>query len=940
MFVGQPGQRWVSKTEPELGLGLVEHMVARQVVISFPAAEESRIYSNSNPPLTRVEYSVGEEIKTNTGDWLTVTQVSSTNACYTYTGVTDTGHIVKIHEQDLDSSVQFNKPLDRLFIGQFDKSARFQLRIETLTLKHKHQTSNVHGLVGPRVNRLPHQFFIANEVSRRDYPRVLLADEVGLGKTIEAGLILHRMLLDGRVATALIVVPDNLLYQWLLEMRRRFNLHFSIIDSQLFSVDDSEQDDPNYRPPQLTLMPISYIKNERKLSQVSSYEWDMLIVDEAHQLTWDINKKSTEFASVETLASKIPSVILLTATPNQHGVMGHFSRLSLLDPHRYRDLKAFIKEEENYTKVNALVTKLQRASASEIKELSNEIEAFIPLERLPHIDRSDSGKYVEKTIRLLQEHHGTSRVIFRNTRDNVGGFTARSLERHSFELPKEYLTQPSGKVTDLYPERVHDRWTEIDPRVVWVSEWLKSHKKTKVVCICGTADIAISLEKWLRLKKGIKSAVFHEKLDLLHRDRAAAYFADLEDGAQILVCSEIGSEGRNFQFCHTLILFDLPLDPDLIEQRIGRLDRIGQKNTINIHVPIFKQHGTALLLNWLHEGINAIERASSSGRIIYDNLQEELINNITNTSLEGDTSNFIKTTIEKREEIDCELREGKDKLLQMTSFDNTAAKRLVNEIEEFTNEELLKSYMSKVFDAFGIEQEVNINGSIVLKPGNHMSIENFPEVPDEGVAATYDQSEALSRDDKQFLTWEHPMITGVMDLILNSEFGNSCIGIVKNTNMPKGAILLECCFVIVCPAPQHFRVTGFLPQSFFRVLLNNIGEDITSSFTVEWLNQNSQDIPELTAQKITNKIKEQLDHLSKIANQRAKEQIAPIIEEAYEAINSHLTNEYERLLILAETNKNIRQVELNALNSKKKESLGLIRNSHVKLDAVRILIAT
>jgi ATP-dependent helicase HepA len=358
MFVGQPGQRWVSKTEPELGLGLVEHMVARQVVISFPAADESRIYSNSNPPLTRVEYSVGEEIKTNTGDWFTVTQVSSTNACYTYIGVTDTGHTVKIHEQDLDSSVQFNKPLDRLFIGQFDKSSRFQLRIATLTLKHKHQTSNVHGLVGPRVNRLPHQFFIANEVSRREYPRVLLADEVGLGKTIEAGLILHRMLLDGRVATALIVVPDNLLYQWLLEMRRRFNLHFSIIDSQLFSIDDSEQDDPNYRPPQLTLMPISYIKNERKLSQVISYEWDILIVDEAHQLTWDINKKSTEFASVEALASKIPSVILLTATPNQHGVMGHFSRLSLLDPHRYRDLKTFIKEEENYTKVNALVTKL------------------------------------------------------------------------------------------------------------------------------------------------------------------------------------------------------------------------------------------------------------------------------------------------------------------------------------------------------------------------------------------------------------------------------------------------------------------------------------------------------------------------------------------------------------------------------------------------------
>lgn len=940
MFEGQPGQRWVSKTEPELGLGVVEHVVARQVVISFPAAEESRIYSNNNPPLTRVEYSVGEEIKTNAGDWFTVTQVSSTNACYTYIGVSDAGHTVKIHEQDLDSSVQFNKPLDRLFIGQFDKSSRFRLRIETLTLKHKHQTSHAYGLIGPRVNRLPHQFFIANEVSRREYPRVLLADEVGLGKTIEAGLILHRMLLDGRVATALIVVPDNLLYQWLLEMRRRFNLHFSIIDAELFSINDSERKDPNYRPPQLTLMPISYIKDERELLQISSYEWDILIVDEAHQLTRDADQKSVEFSSVEILASKIPSVILLTATPNQHGVMGHFSRLSLLDPHRYQDFTAFINEEKNYAKLNALVTKLQIASPSELNKLSREIEAFIPLKLLRYIDPKDTGQYVENTIKLLQERHGTSRVIFRNTRDNVGGFKARRLQRYSFELPKEYLTQGLEKVDTLYPERAYDRWTDIDPRTTWIAGWLKSNKKTKVVCICGTADIAISIEKWLRLKNGIKSAVFHEKLDLLQRDRAAAYFADLEQGAQILVCSEIGSEGRNFQFCNNLILFDLPLDPDVIEQRIGRLDRIGQTNVINIHVPIFNEHGTALLLNWLHEGIDAIERSSSSGKIIYDNMQEELIHNITNPNVRVNITDFIETTIEKRKAIDAELREGKDKLLQINSFDNMTAKRLVTDIEKFTNEESLKSYMTKIFDAFGIEQEVNINGSVILKPGNHMSIENFPEVPDEGVAATYDQSEAQSRDDKLFLTWEHPMVTGIMDLILNSEFGNSCVGIVKGSNMPKGAVLLECFYIVVCPAPKNFRVTGFLPQSFFRVLLNNIGEDISTSFSAEWLNENSLDIPELTAQKITNKIKKQLNHLSTIANQRAKEKIAPIVEKAYEAINLHLTAEIERLVVLAETNKNIRQVELDALNAKKKESLGLIRNSHVKLDTVRILIAT
>ena len=940
MFEGQPGQRWVSKTEPELGLGIVEHMVARQVVISFPAAEENRIYAINNPPLTRVEYSVGEEIKTNSGDWFTVKQVSLTNACYTYTGISDDGRAVKIHEQELDSSIQFNKPLDRLFIGQFDKSSRFCLRIDSLAMKHSHQTSNAYGLIGPRVEKLPHQFFIADEVSRREYPRVLLADEVGLGKTIEAGLILHRMLLDGRVSSALIIVPDNLLYQWLLEMRRRFNLHFSIIDSDLFSIDGSEQSDSTFRPSQLTLVPISYAREKHQLNLLNSHNWDILIIDEVHQLTWEDGRKSAEFIAAEELTSKIPSVILLTATPQQHGITGHFARLSLLDPHRYHDLTAFVSEEKHYAKVNALVVKLHQASTSNIDALIPELRTFLPSKYLSNIDRKNIEKSVKKIIRLLQDHHGTSRVLFRNTRENIGGFTSRRLHRYYFELPHEYFPQNLTNAQKLYPERSHEHWTDIDPRLEWLSGWLRINNKTKAVCICGTSEVAVSLEKWLRVKRGLKSTVFHEKLDLLQRDRAAAFFADLEEGAQILVCSEIGSEGRNFQFCNDLILFDLPQDPDLLEQRIGRLDRIGQKKTVNIHVPVFSKHSTALLLSWFHEGINSIERTSPSGRVLYDNLEQELNSHIDQSSSEDILSTFIENTIKKRHQIEDELREGKDHLLQMNSFNEATGEDIVRHVIESTKSKQLKSYMSRVFDEFGIDQEENINGSIVLKPGNHMSIENFPEISDEGVSGTYDPTEAQVRDDKQFLTWEHPMIMGALDLIINSEFGNSCVAVVKGTDMPKGAILLECFYVIVCPAPKNFRVTGFLPQSFFRVLLNNIGEDISARFSIKWLNEKSQDIPELTAQKITNKIKEQLDQLSAIANQIANNKIEPIIENAYNAINEHLSNEYERLHLLAEINKNVRQAELDALESKRKESLGLIKNSQVKLDAIRILVAT
>src|SRR5690606_17933780 len=119
--------------------------------------------------------------------------------------------------------------------------------------------------------------------------------------------------------------------------------------------------------------------------------------------------------------------------------------------------------------------------------------------------------------------------------------------------------------------------------------------------ICHERRSAEALENWLRLQRGVRSALFHEGLRLLERDRAAAWFAETEGGAQVLVCSEIGSEGRNFQFAQDLILFDLPPDPDLVEQRIGRLDRIGQADTIRIHVPCLEGSTQTVLLRLYDE---------------------------------------------------------------------------------------------------------------------------------------------------------------------------------------------------------------------------------------------------------------------------------------------------------------------------------------------------
>ena len=118
-----------------------------------------------------------------------------------------------------------------------------------------------------------------------------------------------------------------------------------------------------------------------------------------------------------------------------------------------------------------------------------------------------------------------------------------------------------------------------------------------MLVIAASADTAIDMGQALKAKHAIHAALFHEHMGLLERDRAAAYFADMEDGSQVLICSEIGSEGRNFQFSHHIILFDLPLNPDLLEQRIGRLDRIGQTQTITIHVPFLQDSAQEVMFH-------------------------------------------------------------------------------------------------------------------------------------------------------------------------------------------------------------------------------------------------------------------------------------------------------------------------------------------------------
>ena len=969
-----PGQRWVSNTESELGLGIVVDTAHRRVEISFPAVGERRTYAIDNAPISRVYYEVGQQVSSEDNQQLTIQEVLESNGCLIYSGVDEEGGSVILPELDLNSFVQFSKPQDRLFAGQIDKNRAFQLRCETLEHIRHQQQSPVRGLLGPRVQLLPHQLYIASEAASRYAPRVLLADEVGLGKTIEAGLILHQQLISGRAKRVLIVVPDSLLHQWLVEMLRRFNLFFTILDEERCqgleelggAEDDPFFDDPeldsssdadSYNPfesAQLVLCTLSFLTdNSARHQQALEADWDLLIVDEAHHLQWSETEVSPAYRCIEGLARQARGLLLLTATPEQLGVASHFARLRLLDPDRYYDLNRFIDEEQHHQPVNTLVQQLLADDAFELLQqqpaLLEQLRAYLGeaslatlLALLAEEQTDDFEHCITVVISELLDRHGTGRVLFRNTRSSVEGFPERHLHQYPLEAPERYsrLLADADIEQRLAPELLlGPLWIAEDPRVEWLTSWLKQHRSDKVLVICARAETALDLEEQLRLRGGVQSAVFHEGLSLVARDRAAAYFADNEDGAQLLICSEIGSEGRNFQFSHHLVLFDLPLNPDLLEQRIGRLDRIGQRHSVEIHLPFYENSPQQTLLRWYHEGINGFERTCPAGLTLYDffaeSLRECLLAGEYTDALVDD---LIKKTQLKTAETLQALQQGRDRLLELNSCNHAVADGIVSDMVEEERRQELSSYMEQVFDQFGVEQEHHSAASIILRPGDHMLNHSFPALPEDGVTATWSREMALSREDMQYLSWEHPMVTGAMDMVLSGEFGNTAFCTLKLPPLKGGTLLLEAIFVVHCSAPSELQLQRYLPLTSVRVVVDSNSTNLSKVLTPAHLDKLGQKVPKRSAQDLVRHARPQITAMIRQAEQVADTQKVAVVDEAATAMQVEQEAELQRLIALSSVNPNIRQQEIDYLKNTKVSLLEYLQGAQLKLDAIRVAL--
>ncbi|MDI1278406.1 RNA polymerase-associated protein RapA [Methylobacter sp.] len=933
-----PGQRWISNTESELGLGLILDVAHKRVTVLFLACDEKRMYAQDNAPLTRVRFSAGDVIESIDEYKVIVTGLTEQDGLITYLGKDEDGQDVQLDEVELNHHIQFNKPQDRLFIGQVDPTAWFLLRYETWRRLQQHQQSPVKGLLGGRASLIPHQLFIAHESANRSAPRIMLADEVGLGKTIEAGLILHHRLINGLSSRVLIIVPETLLHQWLVEMLRRFNLRFSIFDEarclDTYAEDDmlaeAEPDDDVADNPflteQLILCSQGFFSNyPRRQQQAIAAGWDMVIVDEAHHLEWSEQAPSPDYLFVEQLGRISPSLILLTATPEQLGKESHFARLRLLDPDRFYSFAAFVEEERLFEPV-ANAAKLLLAEEALNEQAQQHLTVLLKDDNVDGLlknlnDPEKSAAARDALIKVLLDHHGTGRILFRNSRQTVQGFPER--ERYGYALIG------SANVDDL----------QQDPRYVWLVDKVKQLAGQKALVICKQAQTAIDLEQTLKNRAGIASAVFHEGMSIIERDRAAAYFADPDSAARLLICSEIGSEGRNFQFVHHLILLDLPTNPDLLQQRIGRLDRIGQKHIIQIHVPYLEHTECAVLYRWYDEGLNAFACNSSSAQRVADMLHDELAA-VLDSKNPADIDALIAQTQTLSVELEAQMHNGRDQLLELNSCRKELADELIEQLNSYEKEGVLWPYMEDVFECYGVDTEFHSPDCFIVRPSDHLRVSHFPGLTEDGLTLTVNRQIALAREDMQFMTWEHPLVTASMDMVLSSETGNAAISVIKHSDLKAGQFFLECLFIVECSAPAELQIGRFLPHTPIRVLIDQNQKDVSADIDHRDLVEVGIKFDKHKIIAFLNSQRPHLINILSVAEQKAKTDMQQLVDEATQAMLESLSNEIKRLVRLKKVNPTIRTEEIEQLKDMTMLAHENIQAAQLRLDAVRFVITS
>lgn len=667
----RPGDKVVHPFNRELGTGIVRAVEGRYLKVWFPEAEQDLTLAADGGGLQRlIVQPGGMAVLLETEE-----QVEVAEALDHAYRLTD-GRTVQ--EAEIWPLSHPDTPLERIASLQLDDLDDFRNRVDALRLMSLREAGGLGSFLGGRIDLFPHQLHTALSAVESDPVRWLLADEVGLGKTVEACLILSALIRTGRAQRVLVVAPSTLAVQWLGELYRKFHQVFVLLDPErIDAVASTVAPDANpFEVHPFAVVELELLAEDAALRErAGEVGLDLVVLDEAHRLA-----TREHHESLAPLVAAARHALLLTATPLQADREGFYRLLSVLHPGAFASFSDFEKEVA-------------------------EGRARIPC---------------------------TSAV----RRRDVGGLPPRT------PLPVEV-----GPATDDLRR---------DPRTRWIAERVRAWTAAGEKALVFVHDVA-TLEKLrdaLESQTQTRMAVFHEDMQTASRDIEVSAFR--ETGLPVLLCSDAGSEGRNFQFCRRLVLWDLPLDPVVLEQRIGRLDRIGRRG--DVEIVYFRPEGARPDVAGLYErlGLFALPAAGLDAALA---AVEPALREATTGTAALDADALVAAVETMRAQSGRDLT----RVFYPDAYDAAQDEGLLAQVPPDL-ETLTRRVCVDAARALGLDV-VEKGGTAMhyIELGAATTVEGLPGVPDGArYLGTFDRAEAVAKDEVDFFASGHELVEGLL----------------------------------------------------------------------------------------------------------------------------------------------------------------------------------
>jgi superfamily II DNA or RNA helicase len=772
-------------------------------------------------------------------------------------------------------------PDARLIEGQHGDPIAYGLRLQALYLRHAYRYDLLSGLSNARIEPALHQVFVAHRVAQKLQPRMILADEVGLGKTIEAGLILKELRARGLAERVLVVTPASLQIQWQQELRSKFNEQFEIIDGAAARYLGRGGANPWTRHNSV-ICSLPFACHPKRAEQVVDAGWDVVVFDEAHRVRrYRQGRKDTvtqAYRMADELKEIAHGLLLLTATPMQLQTYELYSLIELVEPGLFPTPESYEQRRRELPRLNLAMRALRgwsTLSRAEREVFVEEHQELLDGLGYPAAEAlfalNDDGRR-ETAMDVLAEKHPLAQVLVRNRKAEVGGFKGRTASRHIVEL------------TDTEAELYHDvteyiRWNydqalaqknlavgflmvtyqkmvassshairaslqkrliklrkelaeaeaerppssrsftspsedEFDPEALpslieglegaHVADALLAHeigvledlierlgqmrdsKAAELVAVlqrifAGRPDEKVLvfttfIETQLFLRRvlesvGLRVSIFNGSMKLDDKEEAVRVF---RTKGQVLISTEAGGEGRNFQFCHLLFNYDLPWNPMRVEQRIGRLDRIGQTHPVQIYNLACAGTVEERVLSVLEFRIRLFEESVGSLDPILGEVEAD-IERLVMTRLDTVPllpAQDIEEELQRRVE-EARLRERTlaDFVLDRASLRRDLVNRLLDQHTLATHQDL-QAYCSEALSFAGGALNEHSEGGLVVSLSPRLSRQL--QIPSSTVRGCFDPELALRMEDLDFFAFGNKLVEHLIALPIDDSPASAC----------------------------------------------------------------------------------------------------------------------------------------------------------------------